>query len=54
MRPNYPEAHLGLGLVYLLSAQPENAAKQRELLTKLDPAMAEALDKLIKEYSSSQ
>ena len=54
MQPDYPEAHLGLGLAYMMSAQFEKAKREWELLSNASPDMAAKLNAIIQTYSSGK
>jgi hypothetical protein len=54
MKPDYPEPSMGLGLVYLILEQPENAVKQAKALRSLDAEMADTLDALIVKYAGTK
>jgi Tfp pilus assembly protein PilF len=54
MQPDYPEAHLGLGLAYMMSGQFEKAKREWELLSNASPDMAARLNAIIQTYSTGK
>jgi tetratricopeptide (TPR) repeat protein len=51
MKPDYPEAYVGLGMAYLLMNQTEEAKIQQQRLAEMNPAMAEEFERMIQKAS---
>jgi tetratricopeptide (TPR) repeat protein len=47
LNPKHAPGHFGLGLTYLATGEPKEAAKQQEVLEPLDPVYAAKLAKLL-------
>ena len=47
LNPKHAPGHFGLGLTYLATGEPKEAAKQQEVLEALDPVYAAKLAKLL-------
>jgi Tfp pilus assembly protein PilF len=54
MQPDYPEAHLGLGLAYMMSGQFEKAKREWELLSNASPDMAVKLNAMIQAHATGK